>query len=417
MPRTPSGQQAAPSVGGAFANASAPVLGKSGGRLKLDYLDGLRGLAALYVVLFHSRFLVMHYDLSPWTGRLTLWMIGGRAAVSIFIVLSGYCLMLPIARSSDGQLRGGTWSYLKRRAWRILPSYYSMLALSLLAMALLPHSIPHGAGEQRFSYETALPAFDPLNLVLHLTLLHNLHPVWVQKINGPLWSVATEWQIYFFLPLVLLPVWRVAGAGAMVVMAFFIGLLPHFLGWGDWTGPWLLGLFALGALGALFNFRFQDWSQNRPWFAWAGAMALLYVAYEAYYVPSWRARPNWSIWAPDVVVGLAAMCLLVDCTRHRMQATQPQDGVQPRVPLVLRILESPAATRLGRFSYSLYLTHGITLALIEYALWKASLPPRAWPLTVWLLGVPFCVLAAYVFHLVFEKRFMSAPGKRTASVV
>jgi peptidoglycan/LPS O-acetylase OafA/YrhL len=37
----------------------------------------------------------------------------------------------------------------------------------------------------------------------HLVLMHNLRLDWQGQVDGPMWSVATEWQLYFLLPLVL----------------------------------------------------------------------------------------------------------------------------------------------------------------------------------------------------------------------
>jgi peptidoglycan/LPS O-acetylase OafA/YrhL len=69
-------------------------------KIRLVYLDGLRGLAALYVVLFHV------YQECSDMGKISpqlrsaLRFIGeGEVAVSVFIVLSGYCLMLPVVQS------------------------------------------------------------------------------------------------------------------------------------------------------------------------------------------------------------------------------------------------------------------------------------------------------------------------------
>src|SRR5437016_5916610 len=137
-----------------------PVAGDST-RIRLDFLDGLRGLAALYVVLSHV------YSEITWNGgaahlshtllHLLKPLSYGRYAVDVFIVLSGYCLMLPVARSADGKLRGGAGEYLKRRARRILPPYYAALALTLALAALVPW-LRQGTGEY---WDQSLPAFKP----------------------------------------------------------------------------------------------------------------------------------------------------------------------------------------------------------------------------------------------------------------
>ena len=82
--------------------------------LRLEFLGGIRGLAALYVTIFHAW---MQIDFTAsnggdkWLVYLTSWMALGREAVAVFIVLSGFCLMLPVARSADGILPGGFKSF------------------------------------------------------------------------------------------------------------------------------------------------------------------------------------------------------------------------------------------------------------------------------------------------------------------
>src|SRR4051812_10624228 len=92
---------------------------------RFDFLDGLRGLAALYVVLHHASQDVPAPMLRGWAAAARFLLRHGHFAVAVFIVLSGYCLMRPVARDASRQIRGGTLAYLRRRAWRILPPYYA----------------------------------------------------------------------------------------------------------------------------------------------------------------------------------------------------------------------------------------------------------------------------------------------------
>src|SRR3569833_2194310 len=84
-------------------------------RYRFLFLDGIRGLAAIYVVLFHfiSQFGAggpLGVALSPVMSTLTSWMGYGHYAVDVFIVLSGYSLMVPVARSAPNPLPKGKWS-------------------------------------------------------------------------------------------------------------------------------------------------------------------------------------------------------------------------------------------------------------------------------------------------------------------
>src|SRR6185369_12422910 len=72
----------------------------------LGYLDSIRGLSALYVAACHAWLMYAaqfaDHGLQSISGGLvvaTSWLAFGRSAVAIFIVLSGYCLMLPVVRS------------------------------------------------------------------------------------------------------------------------------------------------------------------------------------------------------------------------------------------------------------------------------------------------------------------------------
>src|ERR1700733_8385050 len=98
-------------------------------RRRLAGLDGVRGLAALYVVVYHVtlRAFPGYPDAGApfWVG----WFSYGRFAVLVFIVLSGFSLALTPAR--DGWRLDGIAAYARRRARRILPAYWAALAFSL----------------------------------------------------------------------------------------------------------------------------------------------------------------------------------------------------------------------------------------------------------------------------------------------
>ena len=206
------------------------------------FLDGLRGLAALIVVIHHADLAFSRkYGHLAARGARTLWLeLAAHFAVSTFIVLSGYCLMLPVAANGNA-LRGGVRGFIARRARRILPPYYAAYFLSLGVAWLLPAL---GGGRA-----TTIPG-----IVSHLLVVHNANVVWIYQTNGALWSVATEWQIYFVFALLLLPLARRIGAGRAVAIAVVLSALPyaispHFRHW-ERACPWYVGLFALGMAAA-----------------------------------------------------------------------------------------------------------------------------------------------------------------------
>jgi peptidoglycan/LPS O-acetylase OafA/YrhL len=378
-------------------------------RVHLTYLDGLRGLCALSVVLGHAGDGGSQLSAQgSLPARLTFYLFSHSAlyAVPIFIVLSGYCLMLPVARSKEGQLPRGVGEFFVRRARRILPPYYAALALSLALIAITAHwraTLPNDWLAQ------SLPAFTPGVLASHLLLVHNLSEAWIHKIDGPMWSVATEWQIYFVFPPLLL-LWRRTGLFVMVIAAFVLGNLPHFLLHKalDSACPWFLGLFALGMAAALINFSpHEPYLTWRRRVAWRGLAAGLY----ALFIVAFAVKPaqlTYPFYIMDSLFGAATACLLIYCTRH---LTDPTPGSRP---IALRILEARVPVALGIFSYSLYLIHfPIVFLLLDWMHGQPYAPALKLGL-VWLVAIPLIVLLAYGFHLAFERRFMTMYRPRDA---
>ncbi|MBE9003507.1 acyltransferase [Fortiea sp. LEGE XX443] len=369
-------------------------------RLHLPYLDGLRGLASLYVVLVHiepaiGEQLPLHWFL------LVRTMKYGAFSVISFIVLSGYVLMLPVARSEDGKLPGSLINYIKRRSRRILPPYYVNLFICLLIGAgifivekFTAFQWNEVAGLGSFS-----PKFSLIDVLSHLLLVHNFSEHTYITINSPMWTIATEWQMYFLFPLLLLPIWRRFGLLMLVIIAFAIGLTPLYLlnGFLEQASPWLLGIFCLGMAAADIGFSQKPkLAAMRNFLPW-GRLAIIFTCIA--FITEWRPL-GLHIWINQSFAGLAFACLFIFITKSII------DGKQPS--LILRILEHPWAIALGTFSYSLYLTHGIVLVFVRYFLFYLPISPDMFAAASYLLGIVFSLIISYWFYLFFERPFMSS---------
>lgn len=102
----------------------------------------------------------------------------------------------------------------------------------------------------------------------------------------------------------------------------------------------------------------------------------------------------------DTGIGLMTAVFLCFCTGHSLRA-EPQAA-----PAALRLLQTPAATLLGAFSYSLYLIHFPVLSLLHLWLRPFHLTPALTLLILIGAGTPLCLLLSYLFHLRFERPFM-----------
>ncbi len=324
--------------------------------------------------------------------------------------------MLPVARSADGGLKGGTVGFLKRRARRILPPYYAALLLSLLGLILTPQGLAylHGARDPRWLADFTAPV-----LLSHLLLVHNLTLAWSHKINQAMWSIGTEWQIYFTLPFVLLPAWRRGGVRALLAAGLVMGAAPILLVLFGFplipNSAWYAGVFGIGAAGAVWVWQGLSDEKRRPAMrrkALIGlaAMAVAYVLACKYVAPMHTlsasvGRNYLNGTLKDYLLGGMVVCVLIVGTLSRDLPKSP-------IFAPFRLLETSVARTLGAFSYSLYLTHCIVLSQADTLIASHHLSPVTGFDLKAVLGVPIAVGLAYGFHLVFERPFMVSSTSR-----
>jgi peptidoglycan/LPS O-acetylase OafA/YrhL len=350
----------------------------------LDYVDGLRAVAYLWVVAYHAiaiseRILGYPYSSSS-VGRLFVWLFGfDHYAVSVFIVISGFCLALPVA-PAGGELRGGARRFYQKRARRILPPYYAALALSVVITVLRGQSVTAGS------------------LISHLLLIHDIGASWIFDINGAFWSIAVEWQIYFLFPL-LLVLWIRIGPGraTVITMASSLAVLylllarHHYL---KYACPQFVGFFAVGALAAGIAFG-QDsyWMRLRNRVDWRRVVAAF--AAPTVVVCLWKGPWHHPGWLIDPLVALLAASLLA------LGSIEPLGSLRK----LLRIRSLPW---IGTFSYSIYLIHApLFLGICCLALMPLQVGVAARVALFWLVGLPLSLAATYAFHLAFERPFMN----------
>lgn len=383
---------------------------KTTGRLRIEFLDGMRGLAAVYVMFAHLALLATANKgaqvlSSPILAWITRFLSFPHYAVAVFIVLSGFCLMLPVVRSKDQKLPGGLLGFAKRRARRILPPYYAALVL-VLALFLGYHFYAQRAGGLGDLSAEGVAELSAGNIVAHFLLIHDFSSLYSHTLDGPMWSVAWEWHIYFIFALVLLPVWRRLGVVWTTVFGVALGFLPLVLLPKqynlNWTCPWYIGLFAFGMTAAVVlcsredQFRFV---KNRIFLNTALIVIAATLCTLGIFRPQWIDTDFW--WLGDQLVGAFAALFILSSVDQLKPG-----GLQK---LAVKGLEARGTMALGAFSYSLYLIHFPILSKIAHILAQHHRSPDAQFAFLLVIGIPVCVIAAYVFHLAFERPFM--PGR------
>ncbi|WP_170164796.1 acyltransferase family protein [Thiocapsa rosea] len=157
-------------------------------------LDGIRGLAILWVFAFHANALLVGVTADAPAGWGQSLAEKGLLGVQLFFVLSGFLLARPWMQATvAGTPYPSIGGFYARRARRIIPTYW--LHLALLFGLVLPIL--------RGSYAILGTDIGLTNLWLHILLLHFLHPGSSSSLglNMALWSLSIEAQFYLLLPL------------------------------------------------------------------------------------------------------------------------------------------------------------------------------------------------------------------------
>ncbi len=298
-------------------------------RKTIDALTGLRGIAALWVVLFHLGPELI--TVAPALSFLSPLAEAGYLGVDLFFALSGYVL----ARRYEAGIPD-LGRYLQRRIARIFPLHAAVLAaLTVGALAAAPLGFPNFAAHELWRFDAWWP---------QLFLVQ----AWVgspEAWNLPTWSLSCEWAGYLVLPF-LLPRCRPrpgrAAMAALVLLSAGLTLGDHVYGTWDLTLDGGLLRFAVDfGVGAL------------SWYATARAP----------------------------LIGRGADLIAIALPVSLWLAPEPQVIVPMLVawPATLALSHGPVAEwlarpnlgRLGRASFALYIVHEV-VALVITSLWPVS---------------------------------------------
>ncbi|MGK8485262.1 acyltransferase family protein [Nocardia asiatica] len=328
---------------------AAPATERVRPRAFVPALEGMRGMAALGVLLTHVAFQTGASG-TPVIGR-----IWGRfdMAVAVFFALSGFLLWRPHAAAARGlDSAPSVGYYLRHRAARILPAYWVVVCAVLV---LLPSAAGTAGLRVWVSNLALLQVFVPLTLTDGLTQM---------------WSLSVEVAFYLVLPLLAFALVRLRGPAARLRVPVLLAVAVVSLGWNLVPVPtpdaihadnWLPGYLPWFAAGMLLaelaehSVRLSRWwkiGANQP-LMWTVATTAFLLAATDLAGPAGltRAEP----WQYVVKMALGAVI-----------------GFALLAPLVLRDpaarghrwLESPVAATLGRWSYGIFIWHLAVLSIV-----------------------------------------------------
>ena len=368
---------------------------------RLHFIDGLRGLAMLMVMAFHCWLFggMWFATLQLGSHRLNMApLLGlGSTGVNLFLVLSGFCLYWPFVKG--GARREPTLAeFARKRCRRILPPYYVTLILfgTPLFFQALHH---HSRSELSFAWNWML---------LHVVMLHNLNPKYVVRVDGPLWTLALESQLYVLFPLLVEGYRRFNARGLLLAVLVASAVYRSFVWQGQLHPPDYVPDYGNGFVLApsVFGRCFE--------FALGMFCAILVARWHTEQKSPLR-RSDYLLFLVIVTAGLLDQLLggfqiLNDSMWGLLYAALLLAASRPHGALH-RVLSHRALVTLGVFSYSVYLIHQpLVIQMTRFAARHFTGVEQV--LFAFGLVVPVMLTLGYGFHLVFERPFMNGPRAR-----
>lgn len=356
---------------------------------RIDCLDGLRGLAAFWVLLGHASLL------SGWKIPL---IHSPNLAVDLFMMLSGFLMVFHYQerREREPWHALSTWmTFWTRRFFRIAPLYYVLLAVAIILGPEL--------GAARHAIATAIPGTGTVdtrytdqswyNLLIHLSFVFGFSRGYGFRTALPDWSIGLEMAFYAAFPFLMILVARIGfvttALGATLLCYLLSLMFPGYFT--AFAEPSMLALKLPVFLGGmLVAASLKAEGRHRLILLGIGAMISL--------APIRGAESDGL--APLIrLLSLGALAVLADC--HRM----PQmAGLHRIVPKISLLFGSRPATFLGDTSYGVYLLHLLVmLPVMQVALlFRPASRPILFLLTVTIV-LPVVYLAAWGLHLWIER--------------
>ncbi|MDR3375234.1 MAG: acyltransferase [Ancalomicrobiaceae bacterium] len=290
---------------------------------RIAYIDGMRGVAILVVVLYHAY--------SRWStvvqfgDQFANWPIirQGAIGVPLFFMISGFVILSTLRSCKT------IGEFLLRRFLRLFPAMLAGSALIYLTAPLLP--------------ERPFGPVDALSLVPGLTFMEPAWWTWlsqnpVREMEGAFWSLYVEVRFYWIFGILyfLLGEFR---ALCVIALLAFLWLVPVeslraiMLGMGSNFFSW----FFLGA----FTFRYCTFKRTERLNSFIIAIVVFAI---------FCAIRNYRKQIDSEIISFLLILVFV---------------AAPRVPSIQRFFENRTLQFLGFVSYPLYLIHeNLSVALI-----------------------------------------------------
>lgn len=336
-------------------------------------LTGIRGVAAIWVVFFHTFF-----------GENIPIIKDGYAGVDLFFLLSGFILTHVYIKNTSIMNIRHYFRFIGVRLARIYPLHI----FALFFMAALIFTLPGFENP----YRNAKVMFGTHAFLANIFLIQNWGSAYAGSWDGPSWSLSAEWFAYIFFPFALIQINKIQSKNVLIalgVLCIFSTIGALFLAGYHDTSP--IGLAGMARLAGEFP-----------------AGCFFYVAI----LRGWR-LPDISILLMIFFVLILTLpikyfeFLCVFCFAFLVVVSSQENS------LASRFLRQKIFLFLGDISFSLYLIHWPVIQFFDYMIrngLKLDTPER-------LFAIILTSLAISTASFRYIERPARAWGRRLAGSV
>lgn len=393
----------APPVESRLEEEAEPAIASSRPRSfpgRLAALDGIRALAIMMVIVFHTTSIV-RLPL-PWLGPFATPVVHGWMGVDLFFGMSGFLitrLWLEEEISAPAEPAGSrTKRFFGRRALRILPIYYVTLILFLLTPLLvkLPSVVP-------FARRVAK---DPTTLLSYVFFFVNYVSYGKDGAFAARWSLCVEEHFYLLWPCVLLFARsrRSRLTVGLVVCALILAARTYAIPFGDHRH----GLASYMMIRYASHFRIDS-------ILWGCIVALGYerllrepqarrvaLGVSSGLVVVLIAMGELSILHPPTMLGSGIGSSIIAIASALLAA---EVTAAPSSWLGRSLAVRPLAT-IGFHSYAMYLVHPVAIDIAIEIVRRTTTEPTVWHLVLTMaLTIVISLLLAMLLYATVERPF------------
>lgn len=336
-------------------------------------IDGMRAIAVLSVIIFHV-----------WPHSLS----GGFVGVDVFFVISGYLITGIISE----KINKGTFSFLDfyaRRIKRILPSFYSMILLTLVLtyFTLLPT-------DYIFFVRSLLRACIYISNVFFASNIN----YFAQNSNEyhllHTWSLSVEEQYYIFWPIILLLLARINNRFCKVLLISSLFMSSYLFSIYSAKYNMNIGYYSIMSrsfelmVGSILSFIVQGkliksvWLERKNFLIYnlISILGIFLIIYSFFSINEKTAFPSYIAIVPTLGAALIIY-----------------SGSFNKSVFVNRIISKKPFELIGKLSYSLYLFHWPLLASYRY-----YNPSQDLPLLTGLIIIAITFIISFLNYLYIE---------------